>query len=248
MLDFANDTSKLKHLKIRSVDAAMSAIKKATDLSIKYKKRLHICHVTSEEEVKYLKNIKNYKFISSEVTPQHLFLFGPEAYDNLENCAIVNPPIRYRSDADALWTALKEGIIDCIASDHAPHLLEEKQKNSPSGVPGVETMLPLMLNQASMGRCTINEIVKWMCENPANIFHIKNKGYIKEGFDADLVLIDPSKTKLIENGKLHTKCNWSPFHGTYIKGIPIMTIVNGNIIFQNNEFSMENQGKEVNFF
>lgn len=238
------------HPLIRSPKAALNAVQKAVSLATRYKKRLHLCHITSLEEVEFLSAAKN-AFISCEVTPQHLFLSSPEVYDRFKCFAQVNPPIRDLSHAKALWKALKTGLIDLIATDHAPHTLEEKSKpygEAPSGAPGVELSLPLFLDQVNKGHCTLKEVVKWMCERPAKIFQIKNKGFIRPGMDADLVLIDLAQSKTVHNQDLHTKCRWSLFDGMTLKGWPVMTLVDGNLTFEGGSFHEDYKGRELHFF
>lgn len=240
-----NDIS--AHNKIRSPEAAESALKKACELALKYNKRIHILHITSSNEVNFLKSVKNMSNITCEVCPQHLFLNSPSVY-KLKNFAKVNPPIRSRAHGKALWEALKNDVIDVISTDHAPHTREEKEltyRDAPSGMPGLETLLSLMLNSANKGKCSLNNIVKWMCENPATIFKIKNKGFIKENYDADLVLVDMNKLKVVENGQLYSRCNWSAFDGVKLKGCAVVTFVNGNIVYRNGEISDKIKGKEI---
>ena len=245
---YAGTTKVSDHNLIRSAEVALKATRNAVGLSRKYNRRLHILHMTTQEEAEFLATEKAGLPVSAEVCPQHFLLSAPECYDNLGVYAQMNPPIRERRHGEALWKALKAGVIDCIATDHAPHTREEKDKgfpNSPSGMPGVETSLPLMLNRVNQGLCTLEEVVRWMCENPARLYGIQRKGRIEAGYDADLVLIDMAREKTIENGKLQTKVNWSPYNGWKTKGWPIMTMVNGNVVFREGEFFTGILGKEM---
>ncbi|MBN2143320.1 MAG: dihydroorotase [Candidatus Aureabacteria bacterium] len=238
------------HPLIRSPETALTATVKAVQFSQKYQRRLHLLHLSTQEEVEYLSGIYHKKHITAEVTPHHLVLSSPECYEQLNTFAQTNPPVREKRHSQALWTALKKGVIHTIASDHAPHLVSEKEKGyglAPSGVPGVETSLPLMLNQVNKGQCSVHEIVKWMCENPALMFRLKNKGFIKKGFDADLVLVDMKKRKKVQNGRLFTKPNWSPYDGWTVQGWPVITFVNGQIAFREGEIMTSTLGKEVVF-
>ena len=235
------------HPKARPVEAAIGATKLAVKLAKKYHRRLHILHLTTEEEVEFLRKEKT-EFISVEVCPQHLMLQAPKAYEELGALAQMNPPVRDNRHRLALWQGLKDGVIDCIATDHAPHTLAEKSADygqAPSGVPGVETSLPLMLNQVNQGHCALKDIVYWMCEQPAKLYQMKSKGKIEKGFDGDITIIDMEKTQKIENGKLQTKSNWSPFHGWTIKGWPIKTIVGGHLVFDNGVINDQFKGKEI---
>jgi dihydroorotase len=245
---YAGVTGVENHALIRSPEVALRATRVAVELSRKYNRRLHILHMTTQEEAEYLAAMKSGLPVSAEVCPQHFLLHAPECYDNLGTYAQMNPPLREKRHGDALWHALKTGVIDCIATDHAPHTREEKDKgfpHAPSGMPGVETSLPLMLNRVNQGLCTLGEVVKWMCENPARLYGIKNKGRIQAGYDADLVLIDMNRERTIENGKLQTKVNWSPYNGWKTKGWPVVTMVNGNVVYREGEFFTEVLGREM---
>jgi len=247
---YAGVTGVANHALIRSPEVALRATQTAVGLSKKYGRRLHILHMTTQEEAEYLAREKASGPISAEVCPQHFLLTAPECYDRLGTYAQMNPPLREKRHADALWHALKTGVIDCIATDHAPHTREEKDKgfpNAPSGMPGVETSLPLMLDRVNQGLCSLDEVVRWMCSNPARLYGIKNKGRIEIGYDADLVLVDMAREKTIEDGKLQTKVNWSPYNGWKTKGWPVMTMVNGNIVFHEGEFFTDVLGREIIF-
>ena len=238
------------HSRIRDESAALSATKLAVRLSIKYLRRLHILHLTTEEECDFLRTLPREHHISTEVCPQHLVLTSPECYEHLGTKAQMNPPIRSKRHTVALWQALKDGIIDCIATDHAPHTLAEKKQPygmSPSGMPGVETSLALMLDRVNRDLCTLPEVVYWMSESPAKLYKMHGKGRIEVGQDADLALIDMSLKKKVTNGKLHTRVNWSPFDGMEMQGWPVRTIVNGQTVFLNGEVNESVRGKEICF-
>jgi len=236
------------HQFVRPPEAALKATTLAVELSIKYQRRLHILHLTTKDEVRYLEIQKSKAPISSEVCPQHIVLSAPYIYQKLGAYAQMNPPIRDMSHSDALWEGLVNGTIDCIATDHAPHTHEEKAKpfgSAPSGMPGVETSLPLMLDRANRGLCKLEDVVKWMCEKPVELYQVLNKGFIREGYDADLVLVDMQKQKTIQNGKLFTKVNWSPYDGWKTTGWPVKTMVNGHIVFQDGEVDESVKGQEI---
>ena len=236
------------HENIRDIETAVLATRQAISLSRRFQRRLHILHMTTAEEVAILREEKKLGPITAEVCPQHFILHSPDVYERLGTFAQMNPPLREKRHGEALWQALKDGIIDCIATDHAPHTIEEKEQpygKAPSGMPGVETSLPLMLDRANQGLCSINDVVKWMCENPVNIYNVKDKGYIKKHYDADFVLVDMDKEKVVKNGELQTKVNWSPYDGMKLKGWPVMTFVNGNLVFKEGEFFTEKKGKEI---
>ncbi len=200
--------------------------------------KICILHITSIEEVKLASPF--YK----EVTPHHLFL-NSSVIKELGNYAKVNPPLRDEKDRLSLWEALDNNLIDYIASDHAPHLKEDKEKeDAPSGVPGVETMLPLMMNAALNKLISLQRLVELMCYNPSRIFRLKNKGIIEVGADADIVIIDRKLGKKVSADDLHYKCKWTPYEGMYLKGWPIITIINGEIAYKDGEF-FQIKGNEV---
>jgi dihydroorotase len=220
---------------------------------------LHFCHISSKEELHYTKRgmLKNQRFlapttlemknsVSVEVTPHHLFLTASNL-NELQSFGEMKPSLKTKEDQKALWEGIHNGKVDTIATDHAPHTKEEKlEPNYPYGVPGCETMLPLLLNAVNEKKLTLKKLVQLCCENPAKIFKIKNKGFIKEGFDADLAIIDLELEKEVKNNELFTKCKWSPFDGWKLKGWPAATIVNGNIVFDNGKIN-KLRAKEVSY-
>ena len=241
-----NDIFKLS--KITIVHAEDEHVKNAVDILIKnkIKNQVHFAHVSSEKELEYAKQNKISKQISVEVTPHHLFM-NQDDLQHLGAFAEMKPRLKTEHDQKALWNGIQNGTVDVIASDHAPHLKEEKEKaNYPFGVPGVETMLPLLLNAFNNNRLSLPQIQKLCCENPAKIFKIKNKGFIKEGYDADLIIVDLDKRQAVRNEDLLTKCKWSPFEGKILKGWPVTTIVNGNIVYDNGEI-FDVKAKEVQY-
>ena len=198
------------------------------------KKKVHIAHVSAKESTDILKN----KGVTSEVTPHHLLL---NIDSGLGAKGKVNPPLRTEKDNEALWNALVNGTIDIVASDHAPHTIEEKQEfdDALPGVPGVETTLPIMMYFMKEEKISLRRLVNAICEKPAEIFNL-NKGKIKKGFDADLNVFDLKNEKKISADMLHSKCGWTPFekfHGIF----PICTIIRGEVIVENNEI-MVNPG------
>ncbi|MEO0935282.1 MAG: dihydroorotase, partial [Cyanobacteria bacterium J06641_2] len=212
--EFANIHDVAVHSQIQDNQTALIATQRALKLSKKYRRRLHILHMSTGEEANLLRQDKP-SWVTCEVTPQHLFL-NTTAYEKIGSLAQMNPPLRTSDDNEVLWQALLDGVIDFIATDHAPHTLEEKRQTypkSPSGMPGVETSLPLMLTAAAQGRCTVAQVVNWMSTAVASAYSIPNKGAIAPGYDADLVLVDLSSYKKVRKEELATKCGWSPFDG-----------------------------------
>lgn len=216
------------HSLIRNDAIAFSAARRAVHIAKKCGGKLHLCHVSTKKEMQLL---SKYPDVTCEATPHHLFLTVKE-YLNQENFVKVNPPLRPEKDREYLWDGIQRNLIDIIASDHAPHLREEKERDywdAPSGVPGVETMLPLMLNAVNEGMLSLKDVVVMMCENPTKIYPVHNKGYIREGYDADLTVLDMDLEKTVKNENLYTKCGWSPFNGRKLKGWPVMTFVRGRL-------------------
>ena len=184
----------------RSVECAMSSTRRIVRIAEKHNKKAHILHITTKEEIDFLSQHKGN--ITFEITPQHLTIYAPECYDKLGTYAQMNPPIRDKSHYDRLWYAVKNNLNDTIGSDHAPHLKVNKEKkypNSPSGMPGVQTLMPVMLNHINDGKLSLNQLMKLVCENPVKIFGIQNKGFIKEGYDADFTIVDMNKKIIIKN-------------------------------------------------
>lgn len=236
------------HSQIQDNQAALLATQLALKLSKKYQRRLHILHLSTAEEAELLRQDKP-AWVTAEVTPQHLLL-NTQAYETIGTLAQMNPPLRSPRDNEVLWQALRDGVIDFIATDHAPHTLEEKAQpypNSPSGMPGVETALPVMLTQAQQGRCTVAEVSHWMSTAPAQGYRIPNKGLIAPGYDADLVLVDLETYRPVLREELLTKCGWSPFEGWKLTGWPIVTLVGGRIVFDHGKLNLEVRGQPLTF-
>ena len=232
----------------RNEEVAISSTRKIVKISKRLNKKAHILHVTTKEEVDFLSQNKGN--ITFEITPQHLTIYAPDCYDKLGSYAQMNPPIRDKSHYDRLWYAVRNNYNDTIGSDHAPHLKINKEKpypNSPSGMPGVQTILPVMFNHMNNGKINLNQIVNFLCKNPVKIFGIKNKGYIKKNFDADFTIVDLKKEIEIKNENIESKCGWSPFNGYKFKGVPIYTIIGGDIKMQDGKIIGEPTGKPLSF-
>ena len=241
------------------VHAENEMIDKAIGLNQKYGKGLYVCHIPSAEELKKViaakKDIRlNNEMhpIYAEVTPHHLFL-NEEIRESSERNKMLlrmKPELRKKSDNEFLWKALNEGLIDTIGTDHAPHLIEEKMEKVTFGMPGVETSLALMLTAYNEGRIELPAIQKLMCENPAEIMKIAGRGKLKEGYYADVIVVDTEKEWIAGvDDTLESKCGWTPYENWKLKGKNIMTVVNGEIIYENGKIN-ENvkKGKSVEFF
>lgn len=264
---FSSVANPAVHSKIRSVAAAYKAVKQVLHLAKKHHARVHITHVTSAREVQELRKFKS-PMITADATPHHLFL-SESAYEDRGNFVKVNPPLRTNEDRTALWIALKEGLIQAVASDHAPHLKSEKEKpysEAPAGVPGVETLLPLLLDAVNHGELSLVDVVRMTSQNPAVMLGLKNKGRIMEGADADLVVVDMALAREVgkpagggdevpcalgitttdtDRPAYFTKCGWSPFSGWKLTGWPVITIVGGQIVFEHGKVHSGVKGKEI---
>ena len=222
------------HSTIRDPQTALIATERALALSEKYGRRLHILHMSTAEEVHRLRGRKPSQ-VTCEVIPNHLFL-DTRDYQSLGSRVQMNPPIRDPENTPELWAGLHDGTIDIIATDHAPHLLEDKAKpypQSPSGMPGVETSLPLMLTAIKAGQCSLEQVQKWMCWGPAKTYGIPNKGMIEIGYDADLTLVDMDSERTLRDEDVFTRAGWSPYAGRSLTGWPAFTVVGGRVVFDN---------------
>ena len=267
--EFAGSKEPALHSIIQDNQAALNATQLAVKLSRKYQRRLHILHMSTAEEAEFLRQDKP-EWVTAEVTPQHLFM-NISAYEKIGSLAQMNPPLRSPHDQEVLWQALLDGVIDFIATDHAPHTLAEKgfaasedlpspqseksskdtvllePANVPSGMPGVETSLPLMLTQAAQGRCSVHQVSQWMSANVAKAYKIANKGEIRIGWDADLVLVDLDNYKSVRNEDLLTKCGWSSFEGWELTGWAVTTIVGGQVVYVNGKVNSDVRGQALQF-
>jgi dihydroorotase len=246
--EFAGTTDPAMHSVIQDSEAALIATKLAIKLSKKYRRRLHILHLSTGIEAEYLRTDKP-AWVTVEVTPQHLTL-NTDDYATLGNLIQMNPPIRTAWDNETLWQALLDGVIDFIATDHAPHTLEEKAKGypySPSGMPGVETSLAVMLTHAKAGKCTVAQVSNWMSTAVAQAYHIPKKGLIQSGYDADLVLVDLEHFKEVKREDVLSKCGWNPFEGRQLTGWAIYTVVLGQIAFEDGKCNPNVRGKALQF-
>jgi dihydroorotase len=245
---FHGATNPAVHSQIQDNQAALNATKLALKLSKRYQRRLHILHLSTAEEAQLLREDKP-SWVTAEVTPQHLLL-NTSAYEKIGTLAQMNPPLRSRSDNEELWQALLDGVLDFVATDHAPHTLEEKGKgypHSPSGMPGVETSLALMLTQAKAGFCTVAQVSHWLSTAVAKAYNIPNKGAIAPGYDADLVLVDLNSYYPVRREDIVSKCGWSPFEGWNLTGWAQTTIVGGQIAYHQRKLFPQVRGKPLQF-
>jgi len=232
----------------RDEESAMISTKKSIALARKYNRPVHILHVSSSEEMEFLSKQKD--IASVEILPQFLTLSAPECYERLGTLAQQNPPIRDKRHMEKLWQAVHNGTVDIIGSDHAPHTLEEKNKpypQSPSGFPGVQTLIPIMLNHIHNKKMGLDHFVRLVTENPRRLFNVKNKGRIQVGYDADFTVVDLKKEMTITNKWIASKCGYTPFDGMKVTGWPTHTIIRGHLVMQDDTVVKPSSGQAISF-
>jgi dihydroorotase len=211
-------------------------------------RRLHVLHITTGDEIPLLADAKDIS--TAETTPQHLTLSAPECYERLGTYAQMNPPIRDESHRQALWAAVRDGVIDVIGSDHAPHTREEKDKiypDTPSGMPGVQTLATILLDHVNKGNLTLERFIDLTAAGAQRIFGIAGKGRIALGYDADFTIVDLNLTRTIENKWIASTCGWTPFDGMKTKGWPVATILRGMIVMRDFAATGAAQGQPLRF-
>jgi dihydroorotase len=232
----------------RDAETARRATARLLALATRLKRRVHLLHVTTAEEVELLSLHR--ELASVEVTPQHLTLVAPECYERLGTLAQLNPPIRDARHREALWAAVRAGVVDVVGSDHAPHTLLEKANSypgSPSGMTGVQTLLPLLLDHAHAGRLGLERAVDLVAAGPARVFGLAGKGRLEPGFDADLVLVDLRRRQTITNAMVRSRCRWTPFDGLEVTGWPILTVLRGQVVMRDGEVVGPARGETLRF-
>lgn len=232
----------------RDDESALLATQRILRIARAARRRIHVLHVTTPAELELLGRHKD--IATCEVTPQHLTLAGEEAYPRLGTYAQMNPPIRSGAHRDGLWRWLNQGVPDVIGSDHAPHTREEKAKEypaSPSGMPGVQTLLPLMLNHVAEGRLTLQRLIDMTSAGPQRVFGIVGKGRIAVGYDADFTIVDLKARWTVEESWLASRCGWSPFTGMALTGKPLGTIIRGNRVMWEGHLANGAIGAPVRF-
>ncbi len=232
----------------RDDESAMLATQRIVRLAHKTRRRIHVLHITTPAELSFLAQHK--AIATCELTPQHLTLAGEDAYPRLGTYAQMNPPIRSGAHRDGLWHWLNQGVADVIGSDHAPHTIEEKAKTypaSPSGMPGVQTLLPLMLDHVANGRTTLQRVVELTSAGPQRVFGMVGKGRIAAGYDADFTIVDLKAKWTVEESWLASRCGWSPFTGMQLTGRPLGTIVRGHRVMWEGALADAAIGEPVRF-
>lgn len=248
---FGEDIPISEHPLIRSREACYTSSSMAVELAKKHGTRLHVLHISTAEETFLFDNSLPLadKKITSEACVHHLH-FTSADYEKLGTLIKCNPAIKNISDREAIWKAVMENRIDIIATDHAPHTWEEKQSKylqAPSGLPLVQHALVLMLQQVHAGRLSIERLVEKMCHAPAECFQVEERGYIEEGYWADLVVVDPEKTWTVAPDNILYKCGWSPLMGATLRGKVEYTLVNGELVWDGNKICEAGSGMRLTF-
>ncbi|MFT6557117.1 dihydroorotase [Sneathiella sp.] len=232
----------------RDVECARLATERVLRIARETGRRIHVLHITTKEEMALLAKYKDVATV--EVTPQHLTLQAPDCYEELGSYAQMNPPIREEAHRSGLWEALQQGVVDVIGSDHAPHTKEEKAKpypQSPSGMPGVQTLFPLMLDHCNNGKLSLQHLMDLTSAGPARVYGIAGKGRLSLGFDGDITLVDLKRKQKIEESWLASKCGWSPFTGKTVTGWPVGTIIRGRQVMRDGQLLGSSAGQPVRF-
>jgi dihydroorotase len=228
--------------------AALKATQRLVTIAREFGKRIHVLHISTKEEIDFLRDHKD--VASAEATPHHLTLAAPECYDRLGTRAQMNPPVRDASHRDRIWYGVHQGIIDVLGSDHAPHTLEEKAKpypSSPSGMTGVQTLVPIMLDHINAGRLSLARFVDLTSAGPARLFNIAGKGRIAAGYDADFTIVDMKRSETITNQWIASRAGWTPYDGVRVTGWPVGTFLRGRRVMWQGEVLTPSQGEPVRF-
>lgn len=232
----------------RDAEAALLATRRLIGLARETGARVHVLHVSTKEEIDFLRAHKD--VASVETTPHHLTLAAPECYARLGTLAQMNPPVRDESHRAGIWAGVVDGVIDVLGSDHAPHTLEEKAKPypaSPSGMTGVQTLVPIMLDHVNAGRLTLSRFVDLMCAGPARLFQIAGKGRIAAGCDADFTVVDMKRAETITNRWIASRVGWTPYDGVKVKGWPVGAFVRGRKVMWRGELVTPATGEAIRF-
>jgi dihydroorotase len=236
------------HYVWRDEEAAMLATRRLVALAEKYGKRVHVLHISTAAEMAFLADHKDWA--SVEVTPHHLTLVAPDCYERLGTYAQMNPPVRDARHRDAIWAALADGVVDVLGSDHAPHTREEKDHPYPdshSGMTGVQTLVPIMLDHVNAGRLSLQRFVDLTSHGPQRLFNMRGKGRIAVGYDADFTIVDLKRSETIDNAWIESRAGWTPYHGTRVTGWPVGTFVRGHQVMWQGELMRPAIGEAARF-
>lgn len=232
----------------RDAETALLSTKRVVGLARKAGRRVHILHVSTGDEIAYLRTHKD--IASVETTPNHLTLIAPDCYERLGTYAQMNPPVRDKSHWEAIWNGVREGVVDVLGSDHAPHTREEKDKgypDTPSGMTGVQTLVPIMLDHVNAGRLSLERFVDLTAHGPQRLFGLATKGRIAVGFDADFTIVDLKAKRTIENKWIASRCGWTPFDGVTVTGWPVGAILRGEVVMWDGALNGSAHGKPLQF-
>lgn len=245
----ARDGDWTSHAEVRDDQAGLLAVQRLVKAARKYGKRVHVLHISSAIEMEFLATAKDVATV--ETLPQYLTFEGPEIYERIKGFAQMNPPIRYAKDRAAVWAlGIAQGVVDVIGTDHAPHTREEKAKpypKSPSGMPGVQTLVPVMLTHVAEGRLSLMRFIDLLCHGPQRVFQIEGKGRMALGYDADFTIVDLKAKHTITHAEQATRSGWTPFDGFEAKGWPMATIIRGAFVMRDGELTKPSAGKPVRF-
>lgn len=245
----ARDGDWTSHPEVRDDEAALLAVRRLVETARKHGKRVHVLHVSSKIEMEYLAGAKDVATV--ETLPQFLTFEAPGVYERLHGFAQMNPPIRYAADRAALWSlGIAQGVVDVLGTDHAPHTREEKAQpypKSPSGMPGVQTLVPVMLTHVAEGRLSLARFVDLTSAGPQRVFGIAGKGRIALGYDADFTLVDLAAQRTISNAEQATRVGWTPFDGFAAKGWPMATIIRGRVVMRDGQLTAPGAGEPIRF-
>lgn len=236
------------HPEVRDVQSAIQSTERLVRIARGLGKQIHVLHVTTGVEMEYLAKHKD--VASVECTPQHLTLVGPDDYVRLKGFAQMNPPIRDAEQRAGVWWGLDQGVVDVLGSDHAPHTREEKDRPypaSPSGMPGVQTLLPIMLTHVADGKLTLERLVDLTSHGANRLFNLADKGRLAVGFDADLTIVDLKARVTITHEQSASRVGWTPFDGFEAKGWPMATIIRGAVVMRDGEIVAPSLGQPVRF-
>jgi dihydroorotase len=232
----------------RDETAALMATQRLVKLAHETSKRIHVLHISTKQEIEFLRDHKD--VATCEATPHHLTLAAPECYEHLGTRAQMNPPVRSADHREGIWRGIEQGIIDVLGSDHAPHSLEEKNKTypkSPSGMTGVQTLVPVMLDHVNAGRLSLARFVDLTSAGPSRIYNIACKGRIAAGYDADFTVVDLKRSEVITNKWVASRAGWTPYDGLRVTGWPVGTVVRGRRVMWQGEIMAPSTGEPVRF-
>jgi dihydroorotase len=246
--DLARPGDWTSHTDVRDAESAIMSTRRLVRLAKEVGRRIHVLHVSTAEEIAFLADHKDVATV--EVTPQHLTLDGDEAYARLKGYAQMNPPIRNAPHIKWLWHGIDQGVVDVLGSDHAPHTIEEKAKPypaSPSGMPGVQTLVPIMLTHVANGKLSLERFIDLTSAGAQRIFNIAGKGRLAEGYHADLTIVDLKARRTIRHADMASRCGWTPFDGFETTGWPMATVVRGRVVMRDDELIGTAHGRPVRF-